>query len=77
MAFINYVLRPDVHAWVANNILYKVPNQKAMETLDKALIEQYPNLGMTPADLMKQEQLRDLGDGQKLYTQTVTEITFQ
>jgi len=77
MAFINYVLRPDVHAWVANNILYKVPNQKAMETLDKALIEQYPNIGMTPADLMKEEQLRDLGDGQKLYTQTVTEITFQ
>jgi spermidine/putrescine transport system substrate-binding protein len=77
MAFINYVLRPDVHAWVANNILYKVPNQKAMETLDKALIEQYPNIGMSPADLMKEEQLRDLGDGQKLYTQTVTEITFQ
>jgi spermidine/putrescine transport system substrate-binding protein len=77
MAFINYVLRPDVHAWVANNILYKVPNQKAMETLDKALIEQYPNIGMSPADLMKEEQLRDLGEGQKLYTQTVTEITFQ
>lgn len=77
MAFINYVLRPDVHAWVANNILYKVPNQKAMETLDPALITQYPNLGITPADLMKEEQLRDLGDGQKLYTQTVTEITIQ
>jgi spermidine/putrescine transport system substrate-binding protein len=77
MAFINYVLRPDVHKWVAENILYKVPNQKAMESLDKALIEQYPNIGMAPADLMKEEQLRDLGDGQKLYTQTVTEITFQ
>ncbi len=77
MAFINYVLRPDVHAWVANNILYKVPNQKAMETLDPALIAQYPNIGMSPADLMKQEQLRDLGDGQKLYTETVTAITFQ
>ena len=44
MAFINYVLRPDVHAWVAKNILYKVPNQKAMEALDPALIEQYPNI---------------------------------
>ena len=32
---------------------------------------------MTPADLMKEEQLRDLGDGQKLYTQTVTEITWR
>lgn len=77
MAFINYVLRPEVHKWVAENILYKVPNQKAMEALDPALITQFPNIGITPADLMKQEQLRDLGDGQKLYTQTVTEITFQ
>ena len=51
--------------------------EKAMETLDKALIEQFPNIGMTPAELMKEEQLRDLGDGQKLYTQAVTEITFQ
>jgi spermidine/putrescine transport system substrate-binding protein len=31
MAFINYILRPEVHSWVVENILYKVPNQKAME----------------------------------------------
>ncbi|MGH6879947.1 MAG: hypothetical protein ACREFM_03430, partial [Hypericibacter sp.] len=60
---------------VAENILYKVPNQKAMEGLDPKLIEQYPNIGMTPADLMKQEQLRDLGKAQKDYTRAVTEIT--
>ena len=27
MAFINYILEPEVHAWVAENILYKVPNR--------------------------------------------------
>jgi spermidine/putrescine transport system substrate-binding protein len=73
-AFINYVLRPEIHRWAAENILYKVPNQKAMESLDKSLFETYPNMAMTPADLLKQEQLHDLGDGQKAYSQIVTEI---
>ena len=44
MAFINYVLRPDVHAWIVH-LLYKVPNQKALEALDKALLTTYPNSG--------------------------------
>jgi spermidine/putrescine transport system substrate-binding protein len=73
-AFINYVLRPEIHRWAAENILYKVPNQKAMESLDKSLFETYPNMAMTPADLLKQEQLRDLGDGQTAYSKIVTEI---
>ena len=46
-----------------------------MDALDPALIKQYPNLGITPAELLKYEQLRDLGDGQKLWSKTVTEIT--
>ncbi|MGD9742778.1 MAG: spermidine/putrescine ABC transporter substrate-binding protein [Dongiaceae bacterium] len=75
MAFIDYVLRPEVHRWVAENILYKVPNQVAMEALDPALAQQYPNIAISPAELMALEQLRDLGDAQKTYTQTVTEIT--
>ena len=74
-AFINYILKPEVHRWVAENILYKVPNKAAMDALDPALIKQYPNLGITPAELLKYEQLRDLGDGQKLWSKTVTEIT--
>lgn len=74
-AFINYVLRPEIHRWVAENILYKVPNKTAMEALDPKLIEQYPNIGMTPAELMKYEQLRDLGEGQKLWSRTVNDIT--
>jgi spermidine/putrescine transport system substrate-binding protein len=73
-AFINYVLRPEIHRWVAENILYKVPNEKAMAELDKSLYTKFPNLAMTPADLMKEEQLRDLGEAQKEYAKTVTEI---
>src|SRR5262245_2252600 len=73
-AFINYVLQADVHRWAAENILYKVPNQKAMESLDKGLFEKYPNMAMTPADLLKEEQIRDLGEAQPLYSKTVTEI---
>lgn len=72
--FINYVLQPEVHRWVAENILYKVPNQKAMEALDPALFEQYPSLAMTPAELMQQELLRDLGDAKPEYSRRVTEI---
>lgn len=73
--FINYVLEAETGKWVAENILYKVPNKAAMDALDKALFDSYPNLGMQPASLMKQEQLRDLGDAQKAYTKAVTEIT--
>ncbi|MFN8831211.1 MAG: spermidine/putrescine ABC transporter substrate-binding protein [Labrys sp. (in: a-proteobacteria)] len=75
MAFINYVLKADVHRSVAELTLYKVPNKAAMDGFDKSLIAKYPNLGMTPAELMAKEQLRDLGPAQKLYSQTVTEIT--
>ena len=75
MAFINYVLRADVHKWVVENILYKVPNRAAMEAIDPALITTFPNLGMSPAELMQQEQIRDLGESQKDYTKAVTEIT--
>jgi len=72
--FINYVLSADIGKWVAENILYKTPNEAAMSSLDPALIEQFPNLGMAPADMLQYEQLRDVGETQKLYTQTVSEI---
>lgn len=73
--FINYILGQETGKWVVENILYKVPNQAAMEAVDKSLMETFPNLAITPADLMKGEQLRDLGDTQKAYTKAVTEIT--
>ena len=73
-AFIDYVLGAEVGKWVAENILYKVPNQAAMEALDPSLIETFPNLGMKPAELLKLEQLRDLGKAQKTYAKAVSEI---
>ncbi|MDH6266250.1 spermidine/putrescine transport system substrate-binding protein [Rhizobium sp. SG_E_25_P2] len=74
MKFINFMLDAKNHAWAAANILYKVPNKAAMESLDPALITAYPNMGMTPAELTKFELLRDLGDAQKDYSKAVSEI---
>ncbi|MDP2119126.1 MAG: spermidine/putrescine ABC transporter substrate-binding protein [Hoeflea sp.] len=73
-AFVNYILDAENHRWAAENILYKVPNQPAMEGLDASLIEAYPNLAMTPAELLKLEQLRDLGEAQRAYSRIVSEI---
>ena len=72
--FLDFVLKAENGAWVPANILYKVPNKAAMEALDPALITQFPNLGITPDELLSQEQLRDLGAGQKAFSKTVTEI---
>lgn len=74
MKFINYILDAKNQAWAAENILYKVPNKPAMESLDPALVAQYPNMGMTPAELTKYELLRDLGPAQKDYSRAVSEI---
>ena len=59
---------------VVENTLYKVPNKAAMDTVDKAMLTTYPNIAMPPADLMKNEQLRDLGDSMKAFSKTVSEI---
>ncbi len=73
-AFIDYVLRPDVHSWVASNILYKVPNEAAMAEVDPSLIETFPNLGMSPEELMQLELVEDLGEGQRAFTRSVQEV---
>lgn len=73
--FLNYVLDADTHKWVAENILYKVPNQAAMDSIDKSLFESFPNMAMSPGDLLKLEHMRDIGQAQKAYTRAVTEIT--
>jgi spermidine/putrescine transport system substrate-binding protein len=76
MAFINYILDPANHAWVAENILYKVPNQAAMETEAVAgMSAAYPNMGMTPAELLKEEAIVDLGEQSSAYTKIATEVT--
>ena len=73
-AFLDFILQPDVAKWVSETVMYKTPNKAGMESLDKALFEKYPNLAMTPAELLKQEQLLDVGKTQKDYARAVTEI---
>lgn len=73
-AFVNYILDADNHRWAAENILYKVPNEAAMSGVDASLIETYPNMGMKPADMLKFEQLRDVGAAQRDYSRFVSEI---
>ena len=76
MAFINFILDPKNQGWVAENILYKVPNQAAMDTpAVKDLNATYPNMGMTPTDLLQQEVVVDLGEDSVKYTDLATEVT--
>jgi spermidine/putrescine transport system substrate-binding protein len=74
MAFINYILDPEVQSWVAENILYKVPNKAAMDALDPALIESYPTLGITVDELMEQEAIIDLGEDTLKYVDLNAEV---
>jgi spermidine/putrescine transport system substrate-binding protein len=74
-AFINYILQPENHAWMVENILYNVPNQAAMELVPDKLFKTYPPLTLTPEDFLEQESVVDLGDAAGLYTQYATEIT--
>jgi spermidine/putrescine transport system substrate-binding protein len=73
-AFINSVLDAENHRWAAENILYKVPNKPAMEGLSPDLLAQFPNMAITPAQLVGYEQLRDVGEAQRAYSRVVTEI---
>ncbi len=73
-AFVNYVLGAEIGTWVVENILYKTPNAAGMAALDPALVEQFPNLGIPPEELLGYELLRDLGEGQRPFTRIVTEV---
>jgi spermidine/putrescine transport system substrate-binding protein len=74
MKFINFILDAKNHSWAAQNILYNVPNKPAMESLNPALIKQYPTMGVSPRELMNYELLRDLGSVTKVYSQAISEI---
>ncbi len=75
-AFINFILDPANHAWVAENILYKVPNKAATESEGvMALNADFPNMGMTPAELLQGEAIIDLGEDSVKYTDLATEVT--
>jgi spermidine/putrescine transport system substrate-binding protein len=72
--FVNFMLDTKNHAWAAQNILYKVPNKAAMESLPAELSTTYPNMAMPVAELTKYEVLRDVGEAQKEYSRIVSEI---
>ncbi len=74
--FINFILDPANHGWVAENILYKVPNKAAMESQGVMdLFASFPNMGFTPSDLLQQETIVDLGADSVKYTDLATEVT--
>jgi spermidine/putrescine transport system substrate-binding protein len=72
--FINFILEPENQQWVAENILYKVPNQKSMEALDPAFLDQFPNMKMTPQELLQIEAMQDLGEGVTTFSDAVTQV---
>jgi spermidine/putrescine transport system substrate-binding protein len=72
--FIDFVTNAENGKWMVENIMYKSPNKAGMEAIDKTMLEKFPNMAMTPAELLKHEQLRDLGDGMKAFSKTVSEI---
>ncbi|MBK8771360.1 MAG: spermidine/putrescine ABC transporter substrate-binding protein [Rhizobiales bacterium] len=72
--FIDFIMSADNGKWMVENIMYKSPNKAAMDAIDPAMLKQYPNMAIAPADLLKYEQLRDLGEGMKAFSKTVSEI---
>ncbi|MBX3584037.1 MAG: spermidine/putrescine ABC transporter substrate-binding protein [Rhizobiaceae bacterium] len=72
--FINFMLDAKNHAWAAENILYKVPNKAAMDSLPAELSTTYPNMAMPVDELTKYEVLRDVGEAQREYSRIVSEI---
>jgi spermidine/putrescine transport system substrate-binding protein len=72
--FIDFVLNAENGKWVVENIMYKSPNKAGMEAIDPSMLTSYPNMAIAPADLLKFEQLRDLGNGMKAFSRTVSEI---
>jgi len=72
--FINFILDAKNHGWAAQNILYKVPNKAAMDSLPPELAAQYTNMAMPVAELTKFEALRDVGEAQRDYSKIVSEI---
>jgi spermidine/putrescine transport system substrate-binding protein len=73
-AFIDYILRPEVGKSVVDLTLYKVPSPAAMALVDQETMDAFPNLAMTPAELLKGEPERDLGAAAPAWARVVAEI---
>ena len=74
MSFVNFILDPEIGTWVAENILYSVPNQVAMDGLSAETVEAYPNLGLSVEELTSQEAIVDLGDFSTAFTDLNTQV---
>ncbi len=74
-AFINMMLEPEVHAWVAENVYYNVPNEKAEALVPEKLKKQFPQLDVSAEELTRNETLVDLGEDSTKYTDLTTDVT--
>ena len=74
-AFINAILDAKNHAWAAENILYIVPNNAAMDLLPAELTQQYETLGARRDEMLQGENMTDIGSAASLYSRIITEVT--
>lgn len=74
MTFVNFILDPEIGTWLAENILYAVPNKTAMESLDPSVIEAYPTLGLSIEERTSQEAIVDLGEFANAFSDLNTEV---
>jgi spermidine/putrescine transport system substrate-binding protein len=74
-AFIDAILDAKNHAWAAENILYIVPNDAAMDRLPTELIEQYETLGARREEMLQGENMTDIGEAASMYNRIITEVT--
>ena len=74
-AFIDTILDAENHAWAAENILYGVPNDAAMDSLPKKLTQQFDTLGARREEMLQGENMTDIGEAASLYNQIITEVT--
>ncbi|HET6561905.1 MAG TPA: spermidine/putrescine ABC transporter substrate-binding protein [Marmoricola sp.] len=74
-AFIDAILDAKNHAWAAENILYIVPNDAAMDQLPAKLTEQYETLGARREEMLQGENMTDIGEASSLYNRIITEVT--
>lgn len=74
MTFVNFILNPEIGTWLAENILYSVPNKVAMEGLSPETIEAYPTLGLSVEERVAQEAIVDLGEFSTAFTDLNTEV---
>lgn len=74
-AFVDAILDAKNHAWAAENILYIVPNDAAMDQLPAELTDQFETLGTRREEMLEGENMTDIGDSASLYNRIITEVT--